>query len=260
MKSGIQKTGYRIQGKALWLSIFLVWVLLLAGSVWAQDDAKKTFAEANRLYDAQNYTEAARLYESLIEKGAGTPALYYNLASAHFKSKEIGKSVLYLMKSQKLSPGDGDVDGNLRFVSQFTIDKGTLSSPPMAFMTERLTLDGWAVWATIFYFLLFGLIAYRIWFKSRALPVRIGTLLAGFLFVVFSFGLYLRWEWEKMPKGVVLAREAAVKSGPGEDFVTQLVGHEGLTFQIIEEREDYYEVLLPNGVKGWVKKEEAAKV
>ena len=63
-----------------------------------------------------------------------------------------------------------------------------------------------------------------------------------------------------MPKGVLLAKEAPVKSGPGEDFVTQLLGHEGLTFQILEEREDYFEVLLPNGVKGWVKKGEAAKV
>ncbi len=260
MKSRIQDTGYRIQGKALWFSIFLVWVLLLAGSVWAQEDAQKTFAEANRLYDAQDYAGAAQLYESLMEKGVQTPALYFNLASSHFKSKEIGRSVLYLMKAQKLSPEDGDVDGNLRFVSQFTIDKGTLSSPPMAFMTERLTPDSWAVWATVFYFLLFGLICNRIWFKSRALPVRIGTWVAGFLFLIFSLGLYLRWEWEKVPKGVVLAREAAVKSGPGEDFVTQLVGHEGLTFQILEEREDYYEVLLPNGVKGWVKKEEAAKV
>jgi hypothetical protein len=152
------------------------------------------------------------------------------------------------------------VDGNLRFVSQFTIDKGTLSSPPLTFMTERLTLDGWAVWATIFYFLLFGLVCGRVWFKLRTLPARIGTWVMGFLFVVFALGLYLRWEWESVPKGVVLARETAVKSGPGEDFVTQLVGHEGLTFQILEEREDYYEILLPNGIKGWVKQEEAAKV
>lgn len=239
-----------------------LWVLfILAGFTSAQDnDPKKLFAEANRLYDSQDYLSAVQSYEHLVEQGMRTPALYYNLASAYFKTKAIGKSVLYLLKAQELLPGDDDIEGNLRFVSQFTLDKGTLSSPPLAFFTERLPLSGWALWATILYFLLAGLIAVRIWFKSRAAVLRLATWLSGFLLLVFAFGFYLSWSWAKVPKGVLLAKEAPVKSGPGEDFVTQLVGHEGLTFQILEEREDYFEVLLPNDVKGWVKKEEAAKV
>ena len=116
------------------------------------------------------------------------------------------------------------------------------------------------MWATVCYFLLAGIIALRIWFKSRAFLLRWGTWLVGILLGVFALGFYLSWSWSKVPKGVLIAREAPVKSGPGDDFVTQLLGHEGLTFQILEERDDYFEVLLPNGVKGWVKKEEAAKV
>lgn len=239
------------------LAIFLFTVPV----VWGQEnDPKKLFAEANRLYDSQNYSGAVQLYEQLAEQGMHTPALYYNLASAHFKTKAIGKSVLYLLRAEKLSPGDDDIEGNLRFVSQFTIDKGTLSSPPLAFFTELFPLGTWALWATVFYFLLAGIIAFRIWFKSRSFPLRLGTWVAGSLFMLFVLGFYLSWNWSKVPKGVLIAKEAPVKSGPGEDFVTQLLGHEGLTFQILEEREVYFEVLLPNGVKGWVKKEEAAKV
>ncbi len=200
--------------------------LLIPGLAQTQEgDPQKLFAEANRLYDAQNYPGAVQLYEQLAGKGVRTPALYYNLASA-----------------------------------QFTIDKGTLSSPPLAFFSELFPLGTWALWATIFYFLLAGIIALRIWFKSRAFILRWGTWLVGILLVLFAFGFYLSWSWAKVPKGVLLAKEAPVKSGPGEDFVTQLLGHEGLTFQILEEREDYFEVLLPNGVKGWVKKGEAVKV
>jgi hypothetical protein len=229
--------------------------------VWGQEnDPKKLFVEANRLYDSQNYLGAIQLYEQLVEQGVRTPALYYNLASAHFKTKAIGKSVLYLLRAEKLSPGDDDIEGNLRFVSQFTIDKGTLSSPPLAFFTELFPLGTWALWATMFYFLLTGIIVLRIWFKSKAILLRLGTWLVGVLLAVFALGFYLSWNWSKVSKGVLIAKEAPVKSGPGDDFVTQLLGHEGLTFQILEEREEYFEVLLPNGVKGWVKKEEAAKV
>ncbi|MCI0330309.1 MAG: tetratricopeptide repeat protein [candidate division Zixibacteria bacterium] len=242
--------------------LFPILVLFVAAlPAWGQEnDPKKLFAEANRLYDSQNYPAAIQLYEQLAERGARTPALYYNLASACFKTKAIGKSVLYLLRAQKLSPGDDDIEGNLRFVSQFTLDKGTLSAPPLAFFTERLSLGGWAVWTTVFYFFLAGLIVFRIWFKSRAFPLRLGTWVVGVLLTVFALGFYLSWNWSKVPKGVLLAKEAPVKSGPGDDFVTQLLGHEGLTFQILEEREDYFEVLLPNGVKGWVKKSEAGKV
>jgi len=194
----------------------LVFVLLLAApAAWGQeDDHKKLFAEANRLYDNQNYPGAIQLYEQLAEQGVRTPALYYNLASAYFKTKAIGQSVLYLLRAQKLSPGDDDVEGNLRFFSQFTIDKGTLSSPPLSFFTEQLHLGGWALWATVFYFLLTGLIAIRIWFKSPALLLRLGVWVSGFLLVLFALGLYLSWNWSKVPKGVLLAREAPVKSGP----------------------------------------------
>ncbi|MCI0405896.1 MAG: tetratricopeptide repeat protein [candidate division Zixibacteria bacterium] len=245
--------------KKLSAPIFIL--LFSVPAVWGQEgDPRKLFAEANRLYDAQNYTGAVQLYEQLAENGVRTPALYYNLASAHFKTQAIGKSVLYLLRAEKLSPGDGDIEGNLRFVSQFTIDKGTLSSPPLAFFTELFPLGTWALWATVFYFLLAGLMALRIWFKSRAFLLRLGTWVSGLLLALFALGFYLSWGWSKVPKGVLLAKEAPVKSGPGEDFVTQLLGHEGLTFQILEEREDYFEVLLPNGVKGWVKSEEAAKV
>lgn len=240
----------------------LIFVLLFSDpAAWGQEGGpRKIFAEANRLYDNQNYTGAIQLYEQLAETGLRTPALYYNLASAHFKTQAIGKSVLYLLRAEKLSPGDNDIEGNLRFVSQFTIDKGTLSSPPLAFFTELFPLGTWALWATVCYFLFTGIIALRIWFKSRAFLLRWGSWLVGILLAVFAFGFYLSWSWAKVPKGVLLAKEAPVKSGPGDDFVTQLLGHEGLTFQILEERDDYFEVLLPNGVKGWVKKLEAAKV
>lgn len=241
--------------------MFLGVIWLAAPTIRAQEnDPKRLFAEANRLYDAQNYSGAVQLYEQLAEKGVRTPALYYNLASAYFKTKQIGKSVLYLLRAQTLAPGDDDIEGNLRFVSQFTIDKGTLSSPPLAFFTELLPLGAWALWATVFYFLLTGLIVFRIWFKSQAFFLRLSTWVTGFLLMLFALGFYLSWSWSKAPKGVLIAKESPVKSGPGEDFVTQLLGHEGLTFQILEERPDYFEVLLPNGVKGWVKKEETEKV
>ena len=49
--------------------------------------------------------------------------------------------------------------------------------------------------------------------------------------------------------------QAEVRSGPGEDYILQFTGHEGLEFQINGEAEGWYRISLPNGVKGWIPKE-----
>jgi SH3-like domain-containing protein len=46
-----------------------------------------------------------------------------------------------------------------------------------------------------------------------------------------------------------------VRSGPGDDFILQFTGHEGLEFRVDEEAEGWYRISLPNGIKGWIPQE-----
>jgi uncharacterized protein YgiM (DUF1202 family) len=61
-------------------------------------------------------------------------------------------------------------------------------------------------------------------------------------------------------KGVVLADQAEVKSGPGEDFKTKFTAHAGLTFNIERVEADYYWVNFENRLKGWIYKQAATEI
>jgi len=89
--------------------------------------------------------------------------------------------------------------------------------------------------------------------EQTALFWGLTILLLGF--VVFSSSLGVKIYFDSLKSGVVIAPEAKVRSGPGEDYTLQFTGHEGLEFQIKGEAESWYRIMLPNGVRGWIPKE-----
>ena len=61
-------------------------------------------------------------------------------------------------------------------------------------------------------------------------------------------------------EGVIVVAQTDVLSGPGPDFELQFEGHEGLLFQILDERSDYYLGLFANQLKGWVNKSDVLRI
>jgi hypothetical protein len=55
--------------------------------------------------------------------------------------------------------------------------------------------------------------------------------------------------------GVLTAPAAQIREGPGTDFEKIEIGHEGLEFKILGERESSYLIELANNLRGWVEKE-----
>jgi hypothetical protein len=119
---------------------------------------------------------------------------------------------------------------------------------------DLFSLDELTIFASLSYCLsiVFGiLILFRR--KRRALLLGLTTFLV--IFVTFSSLLATKLYFNSAKNGVLIATQAEVRSGPGKDYTLQFTGHEGLEFQINEEAEGWYRILLPNGVKGWIPKE-----
>ena len=57
-------------------------------------DAVAVFETGNKLYEERKFTEAAVAYQTTVDCGQGSPALYFNLGNALFKSGNIGRSIL----------------------------------------------------------------------------------------------------------------------------------------------------------------------
>ena len=95
--------------------------------------ADARFDTANKLYAQSKFKEAATAYNQLIEEGSISPALYFNLGNAFFKSGQIGRAIGAYRQAEEMSPRDPDVRANLQFarnlVSGPKIGAGWIHSP-----------------------------------------------------------------------------------------------------------------------------------
>jgi uncharacterized protein YraI len=61
-------------------------------------------------------------------------------------------------------------------------------------------------------------------------------------------------------EAVVLAREAVVRNGPGENFETAFVLHEGAEAVVEGERGAWTEISLPGDLRGWISADQIARL
>jgi len=127
--------------------ISIIYFLSLGTLIFAQPSAQ--MKEAERLYSANNYTEAIKAYESILKQGYESADLYYNLGNAYYKNNEVTKSILNYERAKLLAPGDEDIKFNLELVNQFTVDK--IEPLPRPFFVKwwnslinSNTSNGWA--------------------------------------------------------------------------------------------------------------------
>ena len=95
--------------------LFLVFTFLLnAGN----DDL---FKKANELYTSGKYQEAINNYESILNEGAHSFELYYNLGCAYYKLNEVGPAIYYYEKAKQISPLDKDLKVNLALAKNMVL-------------------------------------------------------------------------------------------------------------------------------------------
>ena len=107
--------------------------------------------------------------------------------------------------------------------------------------------------------LLFGYLALRRvgYINAGNTPV---LLLAALIVVTITSMLWVLNENYLIEEGVIVVEQTEVLSGPGHDFELQFEGHEGLRFEIIDERSDYFLGLFANQLKGWVSKSDVLRI
>jgi len=225
------------------------------------DDPNDLFQEANRLYQESRFQEARNTYLQVLESGYESKDLYYNLGNAHFKSGELGRSILSYERALRLDPGDADTRANLELARSLTTD----AIEPMPRFWLLSAMDWWVnllprsvliTLVALTWLSITGGLSFRILGRGpRAGP------LANWLMIGGGAGLLLLGstllareemlggtEW-----GIVLAQEVAVQSAPSpEDDLTLFRVHEGTKVRLDQRTEEWSEVVLEDGRVGWV--------
>ncbi len=239
----------------------LAFVLLFSAIFPASaQDIESLNAKGSQLYSDGNYEEAVKTWEELTESGYEAATIYYNLGNAYFKSNKIAPAILNYERAKILAPHNKDINYNLELARTYIVDK--IDELTEVFylrwyknIVQRFSSNIWAV-ITIIAFVIF-LVLFSIYlYAKRYLSKKIAFWLS-FIFLlvwlcVFTFSRSGNKLVTEHNKAIVFSPSVTVLSSPDESGTELFLIHEGTKVTVVDELNEWTEILLSSGAKGWL--------
>jgi len=262
-----RRTGWRTRSAAIALAAAVL--VLGAGRPSARADVlDEAWKRGNDAYLRGDYAAAIAAYQQIDRQQIVSPELTFNLGNAYYRRGQIGPAIWSWERTLALDPDHEDARYNLgqaRRVSATRVhDKleGAERDPAWMRLVGLLpaSTETWlfvGLYLAFFAALLLRLRARRAraaadeeahlsaWGALAAI-LGVAACLAGAL----VFG---RSVLDRIPFGVVLPDQIAVKEGADPNYKTSFEVHAGLRVRLLEHDQDWVRVRLANGLEGWVR-------
>jgi tetratricopeptide (TPR) repeat protein len=247
--------------------IFFICALSLSGNSM-KDSAIVYMQQANDAYQSNRFEDAISLYTQVVDLQYESATLYYNLGNAYFKSGDNARALLWFERAYRLDPNNEDIIHNINFVHQKLIDK--IDDLPELFIVKLwntcsifFTANQWAIFSIVtcsllVLCLLFILLIRISWIRSTSIFIAVLAL----IFTIFSiiFAKKESTRYIQHPKGIIMRQVVNVKSTPNEKGSDLFVIHSGLKVGITDQLNEWVEIRLPNGEKGWIPAEQVEEI
>jgi tetratricopeptide (TPR) repeat protein len=231
-------------------------LMLCAGSAPAFTPALSLeFDSANRLYEQGKFRDAISAYQKIIQTGRVSPALYFNLGNAFFKSGEVGRAVAAYRQAERMDPRDPDLRANLQFVRS-QIPGPTLSPGRWERWLGRLTLNEWAVLAAIALWSWLLLLALGQLWPAWRQSLRTFQLIGGIGTVALGGCLGATLLAGSAQTAIVITDDAAVRNGPLDEAPAAFTVHDGAELTVLDHKNDWWQVSAGDRRIGWLKRDQ----
>jgi tetratricopeptide (TPR) repeat protein len=229
----------------------------------AESMEEKLFIEANNYMVIQKYSEAILLYEKILDMGFQSSELFYNLGNAFYRNNDIGLSIWAYLSSLKLKPRFEDAARNLTIAQSNTKDKVELPKNIYIFDNYKRLKSMLTFYELVFIGGLISLTFSVISFMIKVQYFQIEQLFNFNKIIIFIYLLIIiitidKYYTDNINKGVVITNSVEAFSGPdyGQNKVIFLV-NEGVTFNISNKKNNWFEIILIDGSKGWIESKSA---
>lgn len=249
------------------LSAFvIVLFLIFTSSFCLALDNRTLWDQAADFYDKGDYTLAINSYVKLIEKDYISSEVYHNLGNAYFKNGQYGRAIWAYRKALTLDPDLEQAKTNLEFARSMNLDRiegheGGFITDIWEFLTGLFGYNEYLIALAVIWWVLGALVALLI-YRGNFSSWPYYLLITGLIVAIFSAAAAARRiKIDRLTSwGVLVENAADIREGPGEDFERIEIGHEGLEFKILGERENSYLIELKNGLKGWIDKKAVLEI
>jgi len=247
------KIDQRKNGGLRFAVLFALFVMLTLSGVAA--DISGGFDSANKLYEQGKFSEASAAYEKLIQSGTVSPALYFNLGNAYFKSGKLGRAIAAYRDAERMAPRDPDVRANLQFI-RGKVQGPTLSPSAWQRWLDAMTTNEWAVLAAaVLWIWLALMIAIQLrpaWLQS----LRPALWLGGAAMLVLVGCLAAAWSSHSDKTAIVVAPDVVMHNGPLDESPSSATVHDGAELTVLDTKNGWLQVRAGNQRVGWLKREQ----
>lgn len=254
--------------KKIFFILLVIGFQLIAISNPSQDSATIWMEKGNIAYQENKFKVATHEYLKVVEANFESSVLFYNLGNSYFKMGETARALLWYERAKRLEPSNEDIKHNIAFANQKLIDK--IEEMPELFIvswwnaiSQLFTSNRWATLSIIFVSI-FALSILGILFFKRPVLRNLSFTIAifTFFFAIFSiiFANKEKSRYEKSPEAIIMASVVNAKSTPTDTGSDIFVIHSGLKVYITDNLNEWVEIKLPNGEKGWVRNTQLEKI
>lgn len=237
----------------------LFYLLLLSNQFFF---AQSEFEKGNSFYKKENYTEAIKAYENVLETKKQSAELYFNLGNCYYKGNKVAPAIYNFEKALLLHPNDKEISNNLKFAQKLQIDE-IKAVPKVGFeklihdVTSLFQYDTWA-WISVSFATLFLLFFVGYYFSVTTFSKRlffIGMFVIFFLILISVLAaLFEKKQFDEEKPAIVFTEISTVKSEPKSSGSDVIVLHEGTKVFVLETMDNWKKIQLTDGTEGWIEK------
>lgn len=234
-------------------------IFLISCTVFAQ--AEDTFDKANSAYADNEFGQAVKLYNNILEEGLSSAELHFNLGNAYFKQNDLANAIYHYEKALQYNPADQEIKENLEIANTQTIDK--IENAPesnlnslMFTITHAMKLNSWA-WLSIGLSVLFGVFMV-LYFRSSTTKGKRRNFSIAIVLVVLAvssllFGHFQNQRQIEQSYAIIFENQlpAYVEPSPRSDINFEL--NKGTKVILGSTFREFTQIELSDGSKGWVK-------
>lgn len=239
--------------KAVYLLLFLMTAQMTAQNT-------KLFDQATQDYADQDYKAAIKKYKEILSNEQVSVPLYYNLANANYKLRQVAPSIYFYEKALQLDPNNADVRNNLAMARKLTVD--AIKENPKTDLAKivnglisKLSYNGWAWLAVVgsvllvimalLYYFSGGTSAKRLFFVGSSLGFLIATIA-----LIFAF---LQYDIQQNKKfAIVFSEASSIKAEPNKRSDEVFILHEGTKVKVLDSFSGFTKIKLADGRQGWI--------
>lgn len=243
--------------------LYILLFLALPFGVSAQTVAKAEFSKAlgDSAYVQGRYSDAIRIYETVIENDGYSADIYYNLGNAYFRNNMIGKSILNYERALRIDPTDKDTKANLEYA--LTRTKDEVAEQYELFVVtwfkavvNALGITVWSVMAIVAFIILLLTLLLFFFNSNNGIRKTAFVMAVISIFVTIFANVAASHIYHYMnddSEAIVMKEEAYLKSTPDNSGTELIKVHEGRKVRYVDDSmRDWKEVELEDGTVGWL--------